>query len=65
VSARVPPELRTAIGRVLTTMHEDPAVRERLAMGMVARFVPVDASAYDDIRMMRDACEAAGFMRLR
>ena len=65
VSARVPPELRAAIGRVLTTMHEDPAVRERLALGMVARFVPVGASDYDDIRLMRDACEAAGFMRLR
>jgi hypothetical protein len=27
--------------------------------------VPADASSYDDIRRMRDACEAAGFMRLR
>ena len=46
-------------------MHEDPAVRERLALGMVERFVPADPSSYDDIRMMRDACAAAGFMVIR
>ena len=46
-------------------MHEDPAMRERLALGMVERFVPVDASSYDDIRMMLEACEAAGFMEVR
>jgi len=28
----------------------------------VDRFLPVDASSYDDIRMMVDACEAAGFL---
>jgi hypothetical protein len=27
--------------------------------------VPVDAGSYDDIRVMVDACEAAGFMELR
>ena len=32
---------------------------------MVERFAPVDASSYDDIRRMQDACEAAGFMTLR
>ena len=32
------------IQEVLTTMHEDPAMRERLALGMVERFVPVEAS---------------------
>jgi hypothetical protein len=32
---------------------------------MVDRFVPVDSSSYDDIRMMRDACEARGFMEIR
>jgi hypothetical protein len=46
-------------------MHEDPAVRARLAIGLVERWVPVDASSYDDIRMMRDACAAAGFMTIR
>jgi phosphonate transport system substrate-binding protein len=65
VSKRVPPGLRGEIRRVVTTMHGDPAVRERLAVGLVERFVPVDASSYDDIRMMRDACAAAGFMTIR
>ena len=46
-------------------MHEDPVVRERLALSMVKRFVTVGSSSYDDIRMMRDACEAAGFMEIR
>ena len=65
VSKRVPEDLREAIRDVLVTMAEDPALRERLALGLVERFVAVDARAYDDIRMMLDACEAAGFLELR
>jgi phosphonate transport system substrate-binding protein len=65
VSRRVPEELREAIRGVLVTMAEDPAVRDRLRMDLVERFVPVDARSYDDIRMMVDACEAAGFLELR
>jgi phosphonate transport system substrate-binding protein len=65
VSKRVPLDLRRRILSVLTSMHEDPAVRERLALGLVKRFVPVGPSDYDDIRMMLAACEAAGFMQLR
>jgi phosphonate transport system substrate-binding protein len=40
-------------------------MRERLALGLVDRFVPVGAADYDDIRAMLDACETAGFMRIR
>ena len=65
VSKRVPLELRDDIQRVLTSLHEDRDVRERLALGLVKRFVPVGPSDYDDIRMMLEACEAAGFMQLR
>jgi phosphonate transport system substrate-binding protein len=65
VSRRLPVELREEIRRVIVTLHEDPAVHARLALGLVDRFVPVDAASYDDIRMMRDACERAGFMRIR
>ena len=65
VSKRVPLKLRAEIQQVLTTMHEDPVMRERLALGLVERFVAVEPSSYDDIRMMRDACEAAGFVQLR
>jgi hypothetical protein len=65
VSKRVSPTLRAGIEHVLTTLHEDPVVRDRLARGLVKRFVRVDPSSYDDIRMMRDACEAAGFMQIK
>jgi phosphonate transport system substrate-binding protein len=65
VSRRVPPDVREAIRDVLVRMAEDSVVRERLARALVERFVPVDAGDYDDIRMMLDACEAAGFLELR
>jgi phosphonate transport system substrate-binding protein len=65
VSKRVPPELRDAIRDVLVTLADDPPVRDRLALGLVERLVPVTSARYDDIRRMLDACEAAGFMQLR
>jgi phosphonate transport system substrate-binding protein len=65
VSRRVPEDLREAIRGVLVTMAEDRAVHDRLSVAFVDRFVPVDAGSYDDIRMMVDACEAAGFLELR
>src|SRR5919106_1298696 len=65
VSRRVPEDVREAIREVLVTMAEDPAVRERLSGALVERFVPVDPGSYDDIRMMVDACETAGFLELR
>jgi phosphonate transport system substrate-binding protein len=65
VSKRVPVEQRRDIQDALTTLHRDRAMRERLALGMVERFVPVDAASYDDIRGMLEACESAGFMELR
>jgi phosphonate transport system substrate-binding protein len=65
VSRRVPDELREGIREALVTMAEDPVVRGRLALGLVERLVAVDVATYDDIRMMVDACEAAGFMALR
>jgi len=65
VSKRVSPGLRHAIRSVLVSLGDDPAMRERLAEGLVERLVPVTAANYDDIRAMLDACEAAGFMQLR
>ena len=65
VSKRVPLELRRRIQSVLLSLHEDRGMRERLAQGLVKRFVPVGPSSYDDIRMMLEACEAAHFMRIR
>lgn len=65
VSRRVPLELRERIQSVLVSLHEDREVRKRLALGLVERFVPVGPSSYDDIRMMLEAREAAGFMQIR
>ena len=65
VSRRVPDDLREAIREVVVKMAEDPHARERLAVGLVERFVAVDSGSFDDIRMMVDACESAGFLELR
>jgi phosphonate transport system substrate-binding protein len=65
VSRRVPEALRNAIRDTLVAMGEDAAGRERLAAGLVERYVPVGPEAYDDIRMMVEACETAGFTELR
>jgi phosphonate transport system substrate-binding protein len=65
VSKRLPTDLRADIRAVLLGMGDDPSCRERLDVGLVDRFVAVDASSYDDIRMMVDACEEAGFTQIR
>jgi phosphonate transport system substrate-binding protein len=65
VSRRVPEALRHAVRDTMVAMADDPRGRERLAVGLVERFVPVGPEAYDDIRMMVEACEAVGFTELR
>jgi phosphonate transport system substrate-binding protein len=65
VSKRLPEDLREEIRSVVVSMAEDPGCRARLQLGLVERFVAVGPEDYDDIRMMRDACEAAGFLELR
>ena len=65
VSRRVPEDIRGAIREVLLAMHQEPRLRGRLGVGLIERFVPVDAASYDDIRMMVDVCERAGFLELR
>jgi ABC-type phosphate/phosphonate transport system substrate-binding protein len=65
VTKRLPRDLQEEIRRVLLAMGDDTSCRKRLDVGLVERFVAVDPSSYDDIRMMVDACEAAGFMQIR
>lgn len=65
VSRRVPEELRETIRGVVLTMHEDRAMRATLDAALVERFLAVGPESYDDIRMMLDACERAGFVELR
>jgi phosphonate transport system substrate-binding protein len=65
VSKRLPDDLKQQIRNVILDLHNDPQSRQALDIGLVGHFVPVDASSYDDIRMMRDACEQAHFMSIR
>jgi phosphonate transport system substrate-binding protein len=65
VSKRVPLDLRREAVRALVSLADDAAIRERLAESLVDRFVPVEPPDYNDIRMMVEACEAAGFTELR
>jgi len=65
VSRRLPSELRERIREILVSLHRDPAVRRRLAVGLVERFEAVDTAFYDPIRAMLAASEAAGFAEVR
>lgn len=65
VSRRLPAGLRERIREALVTLHEDAALREQLALGLIARFVPVGPESYDDVRAMLAACEQAGFLEIR
>jgi phosphonate transport system substrate-binding protein len=62
---RLPEELRADLRAVLLEMADDPLARERLAQGLVERFVPVSDATYDDIRSMLAAAEAAAFLTIR
>jgi phosphonate transport system substrate-binding protein len=64
VSKRLAVDLREQIREVLLTLHEDPMVQQQLAIGLVDHFTSVGPEDYDDIRRMRDACAAAGFMTI-
>jgi phosphonate transport system substrate-binding protein len=61
----LPDALREGIRRALVDMADDPRARDWLRRGLLERFVPVDDSSYDDLRRMRQACAAAGFLTLR
>jgi phosphonate transport system substrate-binding protein len=49
----------------LCALGDDPDARDSLDFGYVARFVPIADAAYDDIRAMVAAAEAANFLTLR
>jgi phosphonate transport system substrate-binding protein len=64
-AGRLPPELRSDVRDALLAMGTDPEAREILDYAFVERFAPMGDADYDDIRMMLDAVEHAGFTRLR
>jgi phosphonate transport system substrate-binding protein len=65
VSKRFDDDFRERVRRVLVDFHTTAEGREILDHGLIEKWVPVDASSYDDIRSMLEACETAGFMELR
>ncbi|HUG08621.1 MAG TPA: PhnD/SsuA/transferrin family substrate-binding protein [Acidimicrobiia bacterium] len=65
VSRRFDPAFRDAVTDILVGFHTTERGREVLDLGLVEKWVPIGVSDYDDIRAMVDACEQAGFMKLR
>lgn len=63
--------LKEDIRAVLCAMGDDldapdaPDVRATLDYGFIVRFVPIADAAYDDIRAMVAAAEAANYLTLR
>jgi phosphonate transport system substrate-binding protein len=64
-ASRLPEGLKVELRAVLLGMAEGATAKERLAEGLVERFVAVTDANYDDIREMLAAAEARGFMTLR
>jgi ABC-type phosphate/phosphonate transport system substrate-binding protein len=65
VSKRFDRAFRDAVTEVLVAFHNTERGREILDLGLVEKWVPIEASDYNDIRAMVDACEEAGFMEIR
>ncbi len=66
VAARhVSPALRDDLCATLCALGDDPDARAALDFGYVERFTSIADAAYDDIRAMVAAAEAADFLTLR
>lgn len=65
VSKRFDQDFRDEVRGVLVDFHETEGGREILDHGLIEKWVPVDASSYDDIRRMLEVCEAAEFMEIK
>lgn len=63
VSSRLPGDLQLAIREALCRLDQEAGARERLAHGLIRRFVPIDHQAYDDVRARLAAVEAAAVSR--
>jgi phosphonate transport system substrate-binding protein len=64
-ASRLPAALKRDIQAVLLEMHHHPAAQPWLAHGFIQHFTAVTDAAYNDIRAMLAAAEAANFMTLR
>jgi len=59
VSSKLPADVQTAIRDALCGLHGEDGARERLAEGLIERFVPVGDSDYDDIRRKSEVVASA------
>jgi phosphonate transport system substrate-binding protein len=64
-ASRLPERLKDEVRALLVALGDDPTWRPTLDRGFVERFAAVDDAAYDDIRAMLAAVEAAGWTSLR
>jgi phosphonate transport system substrate-binding protein len=63
-ASRLPDQLKDEIRELLVALGDDPSSRTGLDHGLIARFSPVEDAAYDDIRAMLAAIQAAGWTSL-
>ena len=64
-ASALPEGMKSDLQAAILTMHREPEIRERLALGFVERFAPVTDSTYDDLRHMLRVAEEADFLVLR
>jgi phosphonate transport system substrate-binding protein len=62
-TAAVPPSLRQQVIEIVASLGSTENERRCLSTGMVDRFVPIDDSAYADIRSKLEVVQAAGLLR--
>jgi phosphonate transport system substrate-binding protein len=63
-ASRLPDQLKDRVRELLVELGGDPSARPLLARGFIERFTAVDDAAYDDIRAMLAAIQAAGWTSL-
>jgi phosphonate transport system substrate-binding protein len=63
-ASRLPDRLKGRVRELLVELGDDPSARPLLARGFIERFTAVDDDAYDDIRAMLAAIQAAGWTNL-
>lgn len=63
-AASMPAAQLRGLREALVGLAEQPGAEEALGRGFLARFVPIDDGAYDDIRAMEAAADASGLAGL-
>jgi ABC-type phosphate/phosphonate transport system substrate-binding protein len=63
-ASRLPDQLKDEIRELLVGLGDDPSARPALDHGFIQDFTTLDDAAYDDIRAMLAALQAAGWTSL-